>query len=123
MHEIDYNAPSKVKNAARKCKTHFKENKPIYIGTAVGVAGLVGGAVLARRNIAVILQYKPANSPVTLTQVVELVRRGHPGKVILDKMTGEKYGSLHRAAEATGLSRYHVRKLIGDRFEDLGDAV
>lgn len=105
-----------------KLKAHVKKNKPIYIGTAVGVAGFVGGAVIARKNVAIVLQYKPESSPVTLTQVVELVRRGHPGMVIKDNVTGEIYASLNRAAQATGLTRHKIVQDFGSRFEYLGDA-
>lgn len=109
-------------NKFDRVKRHIRENKSIYIGTAVGVAGFVGGALMSRRNIAVVMQYKPENSPVTLTQIVELVRRGHPGKVMLDTLTGEKYASVKRTAAATGMSPAAVRKLMGTRFEYLGDA-
>lgn len=111
-----------MKEKIGKVKQHVKDNKAIYIGTAVGVAGLVSGAVLSRRNTAVVLQYKPENSPVTLSQVVELVRRGHPGKVIRDLQTGEVYASVRRAAEAVGKNPAFVRDNLGGRFEYLGDA-
>lgn len=107
-----------------RIRRHIARNKPIYIGTAVGVAGVATGVILGRRIASqTVVQGIAINSPVTLTQLVTLARRGHPGTVIRDLQTGELYASISRAAEATGMNRATVRSLIGDRFEDLGDAL
>lgn len=113
-----------------RAKAHVKKNKAIYIGTAVGVAGVATGVILGRRNTAIVLQYKPEGSPITLTQIVELVRRGHPGKVLRCIETGEVFASQNRAASTLGIDPGAIARYLagsnptagGYTFEYLGDA-
>ncbi len=119
----------------QKVKTHLQENKKYYI---VGAGGVVVGASLATtfglhrvgsfpvdinqtiKNTALIV-WKPQNTNIAL------VKKACPDPIpVLDKLTGEGYSSLNRAAKVTGKTiRYISNDAQGlqERFERLPDSV
>lgn len=121
-----------------KIKQHFRDNKKVYIGTAVGV--LVGAAsavlILKYNNVKVtqqasqnaLVNYKPTIHQEQIV-MMELPPRGHRGFAILNDKTGEVYGSLRNAAEKIGCSttvlRDHLNGLhddvFGNTYTNLGE--
>ena len=67
----------------------------------------------------------------TNTYVTDLTRRGHPGKIIRCKETGELFASIHRGADMMGVNRGNLSSHLAGRlpsvgghtFEFLGEAV
>lgn len=116
-----------------KVKTHFRENKNVYVGTTCGIiVGAVAYAFVGPKSIQIVdnfnIKYRSPTSNLVITQ---LVRRGHPGNLVLCKETGEVFASQNRAADAMGINKFelseHVRGLRdsagGKTFEKLGEAV
>lgn len=141
MKDIDYNAPSKVKNAAKKCKTNWDQNKKLYIGLGIGVTvGAVSVLVLKRKpNMQAITACGPAinfiGRDLTNSNVVvcELERQMHPGNMILWVEKGivlPSQNMMAKAADVTpgNLSKY-LRGLVGSdkvngqTFINLGEMV
>ena len=119
----------------KRIMRHFRENRNTYLA---GAAGLAIGAVTATAFVkapqikqvvdAYKIQYK---SPTTNHVYAELTRRGHPGKIIKCKETGEVFASINRAAEVNKVPVNTIRdQLMGIidpksnlTFECLGDMV
>lgn len=115
-----------------KVKTHFRENKKVYLAFA-------GGALLvyvagSRRDVEVNsnTKYLSINSPDHSTNVVvtQLQRRGHPGNLVRCNETGEVFASQQRAAEAMGINPGTLSSHLNGKydsaqgltFERLGEA-
>lgn len=116
----------KLKNAVTKVKTHLKENKELYIvGGCVLTAGAIAGTTLSKHvsvspNAIVI----GGNNVVDQSTVINVVRNGHPGKALLDPMTGVQYPSINSAAKAFDVSTSTIRARISDgTLLHLGDAL
>lgn len=100
-------------------KTHISENKKTYLVFGLGV---VVGVVITPKVVQVI--YKSPGS----TQTV--VRRMHPGNIVLCEQTGEIFASQNRACDLLGVSRSQLKQhLNGSRasvngltFKKLGEA-
>ena len=116
-----------------KIRTHISENKNVYIAAGVGVtvgAVLVGGMFYGRQVIINDSLNVSVNSPKTNIVVANLTRRGHPGNIIRCVETGEVFASQRRAAEALGLNRIDIYKMLkgeldnvkGLSFENLGES-
>lgn len=116
-----------------KIRTHISENKVAYIAGVAGVgvgAVLVGGMFYGRQIIINDSLNVSVNSPKTNIVVANLTRRGHPGNIIRCVETGEVFASQRRAAEALGLNRIDIYKMLkgeldnvkGLSFENLGEA-
>jgi hypothetical protein len=129
--------PTKIENV----KTHFKENKKLYIGIGIGVAvGVTATVVLAKMDVINVtdsfklelgtIKYK---SPTTTNNIVvtELARRGHPGNMIMCNETGEVFASQARAASANSVNPASLSKHLSGKldnvkgltFSNLGEAV
>lgn len=114
----------------QKVKRHLKENKKVYLaaggGAIVGAAGLflaTGGHVtIVEAFKGVHIQYKSPN--ITL---VELERRACPDPIpVRDKLTGEVYASINRAAAMTKTAYAAIRTDAHgtqNRWERLPDSV
>jgi len=108
-----------------KLKNHLKENKKMYI-----MAPIVFGAGYFMRpqvvNVvdAFNIKYK---SPTTTNVITVLERCACPEPIpVLDKLTGESYRSITRAAKVTGKTAAEISKdLHGvvERFEKLPNSV
>src|SRR6478735_9319706 len=92
----------------QRFKYHLQKNKKSYL---IGAGSLGVGVLLGASRHAEVKQtidsfnfkfFSPTTT--TLEQTVLLVRRGHPGNVILCIETGEKFASQNRAAQALGIS-------------------
>ena len=116
-----------------KIRTHISENKNVYIAAGVGVtvgAVLVGGMFYGRQVIINDSLNVSVNSPKTNIVIANLTRRGHPGNIIRCVETGEVFASQRRAAEALGLNRIDIYKMLkgeldnvkGLSFENLGES-
>ncbi|MFL5661342.1 MAG: hypothetical protein ACJ8BW_08310 [Ktedonobacteraceae bacterium] len=116
-------------NQYQKIKQHVKDNKKVYFaaggGVAVGAVGVffaTGGHVTIVDGVKFIhLQYKSPNINIVLDR--RACREPIP---VRDKLTGEVYASLTRAAEITGKNLKDISKDVKglqDRFERLPDYV
>ena len=89
-------------------KKHLSENKKFYLGVGVGI---VVGVVITPKVVQVI--YKSPGS----TQTV--VRRMHPGNVIMCEQTGEIFASQNRAAEVFNVSRQNMAAHLHGKLPDV----
>src|SRR3954469_9940894 len=110
-------------------KQHLKENKKVYFaasgGAVVGAVGVflaTGGHVTIVDGVKFIhLQYKSPNVNIVLDR--RACREPIP---VRDKLTGEAYASITRAAQITGKNIGDISKDakgLQDRFERLPDYV
>jgi hypothetical protein len=106
-----------VREKTTAVKDHLLDNRHVYVALAAGVGA---GMLLSNKGEAMKLVVKIKGDHNIV--IAELARRGHPGLIVRDLETGEVFASLSRAAEAAGMNRSSLRKLIGTRFEILGDA-
>lgn len=119
------NEPTKY----QKVKRHLKDNRKVYLaaggGIVVGAAGMFivcGGPSQMVDSLKLIhIQYKSPNVNVAL------VKHACPDPIpVRDKLTGESYRSLNRAAKVTGDT---IRNISADaqgaqeRFESLPNDV
>lgn len=112
------------KGRLQRVKQHFKDNKKVYL---VGVGGVFIGALAVGRGAQVVdgfkfihLQYKSPN-----VYQVAMSRRGHPGYVITNNLTGEVAASIRRMAELDGRSPTFIRNNLGGEnplYSILGEA-
>ena len=113
-----------------RVKTHFADNKQIYI--AVGVGIVVGAAVattVVKRDAVKVVTLR-IFSPGDNLIITNLERRGHPGYLVRCLETGEVYSSINRAAKACSvnagnLCRHlngHLEHVKGLHFEKIGEA-
>jgi hypothetical protein len=119
-----------------KAKTHFKENKKVYIAAGVGVVvGAVGVLLLKNRpttgaqivqKITPVLSWRPESNNV----VIEMIERSTASKPVHLVGTNLYFNSLNEAARETGhhlsqLSKHingYIPDLNGDVFELLEPA-
>jgi len=118
-----------------KCKQHLSRNKRVYAAATGGVVvgGSIVGIVMLRnagfqvpeiqqnaKNTALIVWKSPPTN-------IALVRRACPDPIpVLDKSTGEAYGSINRAAEMTKTAYAAIRNDVHgaqDRWGRLPDSV
>jgi hypothetical protein len=107
---------------AEKIKVHFRKNQKLYLGIGIGV--LITLAI--RRPVSIAPVFNNTNTVIT-----DLSRRGHPGKIIRCKETGEVFASIHRGADAMGINRGNLSSHVngnlprvgGYTFEVLGEAI
>ncbi len=116
-------------------REHVEAHREAYVAGAL--AFLAGGTtvlVMGRRPEVQAVQkiiggivWHPTQ---TLEQTTLLVRRGHPGFIMLVRETGEEFASKNRVAALFGVNRRELAKIpkgesrrIGDyTFENLGEA-
>lgn len=129
------------KEACTGIKNHVIEHKELYIGLGIGVL-LTSAAVLVNETCNEIEcgddETPEANAEISqkvlafktgdVTQNVHIeqtvIRRGHPGKAILDPETGMQYPSILYAADHFGIAPATVRKKIRDgELIHMGDAL
>lgn len=126
MNDIDYNAPSKVKNAARKCKRNWDQNKKLYIGLGIGAA--VGAiSVLVLKKNSSIIQNAIATSGPALNQVGRDITNNitineEPVKRLsyIIKWGDEYFETQRAAAEAIGVSEMNLSMFLNGKKEHLG---
>lgn len=118
-----------------RIKRHLKDNKKVYL---VGAGGVVVGASMTT----VVAMARYGGLPIEISQTakntalviwkpeitqVALVRKACPDPIpVLDKLTGEAYSSLTRAAKVTGTNLSEISKDaqgLQERFERLPDSV
>ncbi len=121
-----------MKQRIEKIKNHVRENKETYINGVICLITVTAASYIAFHSddetISVNGTINGDNN--TLVQTVTLVKRGHPGNVILCNETGEKFASQNRAAAAMGLNPSEVSKQVrglipdvkGYTFTNLGEA-
>src|SRR3954470_6161276 len=112
-----------------KFKQHLKDNKKVYFaasgGVVVGAVGVflaTGGHVTIVDGVKFIhLQYKSPNVNIVLD------RRACPDPIpVRDKVTGEAYASINRAAAMTKIAYAAIRSDAHgaqERFERLPESV
>jgi hypothetical protein len=121
--------PERATEVKDKIVAHVKENKWAYLA---GGAGLIGGVLIAPKQIVIVdalkgLQWK---SPAANTVTAVLARRGQPGYIIKCNETGEVFASQNRAAQAMDVNPAHLSQHLQGRwpavkgytFERLGEA-
>jgi hypothetical protein len=122
-----------AKEIKDRIKAHVQDHKEAYIaggaffavGLGAGVA--VGGPQLIQIVDAFSIKYK---SPTTTQLINMLVRRGHPGNVIVCRETGQPFASQNQAAQMMGLNASHLAQHLqgkaphvkGNTFERIGEA-
>ena len=98
---------AKVVANYQKVKTHFRENKKVYIATAAGVvAGAVSVMIFGPSQIVLVDSLKLINwkSNHTSQTIVQLQRRGTLSNFVKDLDTDAIYESQNLAAKALGVS-------------------
>ena len=113
-----------IKEKKDKVVAHVKDHKGTYIAIGVTAVLSVGGTLSVTNRGPKAVQLSPLSFAYksTLVQTAALTRRGHPGIVIRDELTGEISASIRRAAQTAGISRSELHNQIGGRFTDLGEA-
>lgn len=113
-----------------RAKRHLKENKKVYIAAVGGLAvGSVGVFVATGGHVTIVeafkgvhIQYKSPN-----ITIVELERRACPDPIpVMDKLTGEVFASINRAAKMTKTAYAAIRTDAHgaqNRWERLPDSV
>lgn len=95
-----------MKISLEKCKTHFQENKIVYIILGVGV--LVGVVIFQNQKLVKVNSWGVGiyKSPVTNNSIVNVVipPRGNSGNAIQDNLTTIIYPSQNLAAKELGLN-------------------
>jgi|SRR3954469_19380687 len=105
---------TKVAQTVESIKDHLRRNKKFYLvgagGTAVGATVM---AVVTGHHTQIVdglkLIHIQVNSPNTNTVVTQIERRGHPGFMYRNNVTGEVAGSMKRMAAIDGVSRTFIR--------------
>lgn len=127
-------------------RSHFRRNKNTYLAIGAGI-GLAGITYLVMKSsvpvtptipntmdghdVVNVLPRASSFAKQTNNITTVLIRRGHPGTMVLCKETGEVFGSIARAAEANGINRPNLSSHLAGRlphvggltFEKLGEAV
>lgn len=119
---VDDAVDRSTERVSGKIKTHFRNNKRVYLafGAGVGLCLVAGG----RRDVSVKsnIKYLGINSPDNSTNVVvtQLARRGHPGNMVRCNETGEVFASQQRAAETLGLSAGNLSQHLNSKYDHVG---
>lgn len=112
---------------------HFKENKKLYIGIAVGICLGTGASVMIFHSSALVnikpVQILTWKSKQTIEVFIEAL--GDPGNIIQDTTTGTIYASQGQTARALGVSPARISEHLagkipnvkGHILEKLGKAV
>jgi hypothetical protein len=114
-----------IKEKFEKARTHVREHKKEY---AIGAGCLTAGYFIRPQVVNIVdvfnVKYK---SPTTTNVITVLERRACQTPIpVMDKLTGEPYGSLRRAMAVTGESLASISKDAHGaqaRFVKLPDAV
>lgn len=104
---------ARIAGARDGVTNHFNKYHGLY-NTAFGlflVMKVQGGSFRDGTNIV-----KPNSINIatrdTINITTEIIRRGNPGIIVRCKETGEVFGSIRRAAEATGVSANSISDCI-----------
>lgn len=105
-----------------KIKTHFRENKRVYLACGgTGVATMIGTLVITRRSeigAGNIMKngvfYKP-----TQTLDIHIEALGDPGNIIQDTTTGIVYASQNQAARELGLTPQRISEQLAGKVADV----
>lgn len=108
----------------QKVKNHFRENKKLYIGIAIGVGvtaiGFVTYILVNGKNgynqTAVVLGN---HNTVTQTIDVYIEALGDPGNIVQDTTTGIIYASQNQAARELGLNPSRLSQHLHGRAADV----
>lgn len=119
----------------QKVKQHLRDNKKTYLAASSGV--VVGAAVTTMVAI-----HRFGGFPLEISQTakntalvvwkpeinqIALVKKACPDPIpVLDKLTGEPYGSINRAAKVTDMAYAAIREDVHgaqERFARLPDSV
>lgn len=119
-----------VRERLDKIKKHVKDQKTKYLVVGgVVVGAVVGGTIVyfklkvdgvdvinnATATVGDLAENATVNIDQSMTTIIELVRRGHPGFKIQCVETGETFASVKRAADVLGIARTSLqRHLNGD---------
>ena len=114
-----------MKQQLAKIKKHLSDNKVAYVsggvGILVGAAGMmiVGSAsdIKAVQEVFAPLSWKPT---ITQTQITTLIRRGHPGNLIMCDQTGVQFASQNHAAELMNLSPTNLSQHLNGKQPSVG---
>ena len=110
-----------------KIKTHFRENKKLYVGIAIGAGvAVVGFAVYSVTRekyvdaTAINIGYKN-----TIEQHIEvhIEALGDPGNIIQDTTTGTVYASQNQAARELGLDPGTLSRHLNGKQEHVNGHV
>lgn len=141
-----------AESSSSKIKKHFRKHRTKYlVGLGVMAGAAVGGGVMyvimkgrmndvveeGAQNVAklerlVNLENSVVNGDINvISNITQLVRRGHPGFRIRCIETGEEFASIRRAAELLDISRTALREHLngirpdvkGLTFENLGEMI
>lgn len=123
-----------------KIKTHFRENKKLYVGIAIG-AGVtivaVSTCIILRSSTSEVgndFRVSPRGvfykSPIEQRIDIRIEALGDPGNIIQDTTTGTVYASQGQAARELGLNPARISDHLNGRsphvkghvFEVLGKA-
>jgi hypothetical protein len=124
-------AKDRVKETALQVKEHVVEYKEAYVVGAVGAAGMAatylvgkGRAITitnaATNTIGDLAENATVNIDQSMTTIIELVRRGHPGFKIQCVETGETFASIRRAAKVMGVNPGNLSKHLNGEIPHVG---
>lgn len=108
-----------------KVKTHFQENKKLYIGIAVGASVTAIAAVsyvLLSNKGELIVNNKPVQiltwkSKQTIEVHIEAL--GDPGNIIQDLTTGIVYASQNQAARELGVNPARISEHLAGKLDNV----
>jgi hypothetical protein len=120
---------------SERIKRHIKKHPVAYsVGVVVVVAGVsycLGTRVGSSRILSNSASFTICSPQTINTITTQLERRGHPGKIIKCKETGEVFASISRGADLMGVNRSNLSSHLSGRvphvgghtFELLGEAI
>lgn len=103
-------------------RTHFIENKKLYIGLGIGAAvGVVGMALVVRTNLQIVDALKvQINSPTTNNVVqVNMVRPGPKAFVVQCLESQKTWPSIRAAAEDLGVNASDISRHLKGRIPEV----
>jgi hypothetical protein len=110
-----------------RIKTHFKENKQVYAGIAIGVGVsvvvTVGAYALMRPDVQQIAKQINIFSPKPTQIVVQFVENSTPSKPVHLVGTHKYWNSISSAAKDTGFDRGHISKNVNGLISSVKNSV
>lgn len=120
MDGIDYNAPSKVKNTAKKFKTHCQEHKELIIGLGVGLVVGATAVYLLKRDVkAIQINIKSPGSMINMYEGVT-IRKGSVGYMVRCIETQQEFESQRQCAKLMGFSEGVLSSFFNGKIPDVG---
>lgn len=110
-----------------KIKTHFRENKKVYIACGVTAAATAIGTafVLSDRGSVITKFYTKQIGVVNKNNNIEVYIEalGDPGNIVQDTVTGTVYASQGQAARGLGVTPARVSEHLSGKIDSINGHV